>query len=86
MCGKTPGEIDPDTAARCGSILAHQGQELGARMNCRTFALFAPTCKQGAKNVTSEKQRRFGSSAKSGAPVRKEQRAVFDCSGPSSGE
>lgn len=56
MCGKTPGDIDPDTGRKVRLHIAHiVDKSLGGKDEASNLRTFCSTCNQGAKNVTGEK-------------------------------
>jgi len=56
MCGKTPGEIDPDTGRKVRLHIGHiVDKSLGGRDELSNLRTLCSTCNQGAKNVTTEK-------------------------------
>jgi HNH endonuclease len=59
MCGKTPGDIDPDTGRKVRLHLGHiVDRSLGGRDVASNLRTLCSTCNQGAKNVTLEKPSR----------------------------
>lgn len=56
MCGKTPGEIDPDTNRKVRLHIGHiVDKSLGGKDELSNLRTLCSTCNQGAKNVTGEK-------------------------------
>lgn len=56
MCGKTPGEIDPDTGRKVRLHVGHiVDKSLGGRDELSNLRTLCSTCNQGAKNVMLEK-------------------------------
>lgn len=56
MCGKTPGEIDPDTGRKVRLHIGHiVDKSLGGEDVASNLRSLCSTCNQGAKNVTLEK-------------------------------
>lgn len=56
MCGKTPGEVDPETGRKVRLHIAHVvDKSLGGKDEASNLKTFCSTCNQGAKNVTLEK-------------------------------
>lgn len=56
MCGKTPGELDPDTGRKVRLHIGHiVDKSLGGRDELPNLRTLCSTCNQGAKNVTQEK-------------------------------
>lgn len=59
MCGKTPGEIDPDTGRKVRLHIGHiVDKSLGGKAELSNLRTLCSTCNQGAKNVTPEKPSR----------------------------
>jgi hypothetical protein len=56
MCGKTPGEIDPDTGRNVRLHIGHiVDKSLGGKDELSNLRTLCSTCNQGAKNITHEK-------------------------------
>ena len=56
MCGKTPGEMDPDTGRPVRLHIGHiVDQSLGGKAELSNLRALCSMCNQGAKNVTNEK-------------------------------
>lgn len=56
MCGKTPGEIDPETGRKVRLHVGHiVDKSLGGRDELSNLRTLCSTCNQGAKNLTMEK-------------------------------
>lgn len=56
MCGKTPGEVDPDTGRQVRLHIGHiVDKDLGGVDELSNLRTLCSTCNQGAKNVTAEK-------------------------------
>jgi 5-methylcytosine-specific restriction endonuclease McrA len=56
MCGKTPGEIDPDTGRKVRLHIGHiVDKKLGGKDELSNLRTLCSTCNQGAKNITLEK-------------------------------
>ena len=56
MCGKCPGEIDPDTGRKVRLHIGHiKDKSLGGKDELSNLRALCSTCNQGAKNITSEK-------------------------------
>ncbi len=56
MCGKTPGEIDPETGRKVRLHIGHiVDKSLGGKDEASNLRTLCSTCNQGAKNLTQEK-------------------------------
>lgn len=56
MCGKTPGDIDPDTGRKVRLHIGHiVDKKLGGKDELSNLRTLCSTCNQGAKNITLEK-------------------------------
>lgn len=56
MCGKCPGEIDPDTGRKVRLHIGHiKDKSLGGKDELSNLRALCSTCNEGAKNITSEK-------------------------------
>lgn len=56
MCGKTPGDIDPDTGRKVRLHVGHiVDKKLGGKDELSNLRTLCSTCNQGAKNITLEK-------------------------------
>jgi 5-methylcytosine-specific restriction endonuclease McrA len=56
MCGKTPGDIDPDTGRKVRLHIGHiVDKSLGGKDEPSNLRTLCSTCNQGAKNITTEK-------------------------------
>jgi 5-methylcytosine-specific restriction endonuclease McrA len=56
MCGKCPGEIDPDTGRPVRLHIGHiKDKSLGGKDELSNLRALCSTCNQGAKNITTEK-------------------------------
>jgi hypothetical protein len=79
MCGKTPGEIDPDTGRKVRLHLGHiKDKSLGGKDELSNLRALCSTCNQGAKNVTSEKPTTIWLLSQVRRAGQDEQRAVFE--------
>lgn len=60
MCGKTPGEVDPDTGRKVRLHIGHiVDKSLGGKDEASNLQTLCSTCNQGAKNITAEKPSRI---------------------------
>ncbi len=56
MCGKTPGDTDPDTGRKVRLHVGHiVDKSLGGKDEASNLRTLCSTCNQGAKNLTLEK-------------------------------
>lgn len=56
MCGKCPGEIDPETGRKVRLHIGHiKDKSLGGKDEISNLRALCSTCNQGAKNITTEK-------------------------------
>ena len=56
MCGKTPGEVDPETGRKVRLHVGHiKDKSLGGEDVLTNLRTLCSTCNQGAKNITGEK-------------------------------
>jgi 5-methylcytosine-specific restriction endonuclease McrA len=56
MCGKCPGEIDPETGRMVRLHIGHiKDKSLGGKDELSNLRALCSTCNQGAKNITSVK-------------------------------
>jgi hypothetical protein len=56
MCGKCPGEIDPDTGRKVRLHIGHiKDKSLGGKDELQNLRALCSTCNQGAKNITAVK-------------------------------
>lgn len=56
MCGKCPGEIDPDTGRKVRLHIGHIiDKSLGGKDELSNLRALCSTCNQGAKNITNVK-------------------------------
>jgi hypothetical protein len=56
MCGKTPGDLDPDTGRKVRLHIGHiVDKSFGGRDEATNLRTLCSTCNQGAKNLTLEK-------------------------------
>lgn len=59
MCGKTPGDIDPETGRKVRLHVGHiVDKALGGKDELSNLRSLCSTCNQGAKNITPEKPSR----------------------------
>lgn len=79
MCGKTPGEVDPETGRKVRLHIAHVvDKSLGGKDEASNLRTFCSTCNQGAKNVTVEKPSTIWLLSQVRRAGRDEQKAVYD--------
>jgi 5-methylcytosine-specific restriction endonuclease McrA len=56
MCGKCPGEIDPETGRKVRLHIGHiKDKSLGGKDELSNLRALCSTCNQGAKNITAVK-------------------------------
>ena len=79
MCGKTPGENDPDTQRKVRLHIGHiVDKSLGGGDTLANLRTLCSTCNQGAKNVTAEKPSTVWLLSQVRRGGNDEQRAVYD--------
>ena len=79
MCGKTPGDIDPETGRKVRLHIGHVvDKSLGGKDVASNLRTLCSTCNQGAKNLTLEKPSRIWLLSQVRRAGTEEQRAVYD--------
>jgi len=79
MCGKCPGEIDPETGRKVRLHVGHIiDKSLGGKDEPSNLRALCSRCNQGAKNVTAEKPTTIWLLAQIRRAGKDEQRAVYD--------
>jgi 5-methylcytosine-specific restriction endonuclease McrA len=79
MCGKTPGEIDPDTSRKVRLHIGHiVDKSLGGKDELSNLRTLCSTCNQGAKNITHEKPTTIWLLSQIRRAGSDEQRAVYE--------
>jgi 5-methylcytosine-specific restriction endonuclease McrA len=79
MCGKCPGEIDPETGRKVRLHVGHiKDKSLGGKDEISNLRALCSTCNQGAKNVTTEKPTTIWLLSQIRRAARDEQRAVYE--------
>lgn len=79
MCGKTPGEIDPDTGRKVRLHIGHiKDKVLGGKDELSNLRSLCSTCNQGAKNLTAEKPTTIWLLGQIRRAGQDEQRAVYE--------
>jgi 5-methylcytosine-specific restriction endonuclease McrA len=78
MCGRCPGEIDPDTGRKVRLHIGHiKDKSLGGKDELSNLRALCSTCNQGAKNITSEKPTTIWLLSQIRRAGQDEQKAVF---------
>jgi hypothetical protein len=78
-CGKTPGEIDPDTGRKVRLHVGHVvDKSLGGKDELSNLRTLCSTCNQGAKNITHEKPTTIWLLSQIRRAGSHEQRAVYE--------
>jgi 5-methylcytosine-specific restriction endonuclease McrA len=79
MCGKCPGEIDPETGRKVRLHIGHiKDKSLGGKDELSNLRALCSTCNQGAKNITGEKPTAIWLLSQVRRAGQDEQRAVYD--------
>lgn len=79
MCGRCPGEIDPDTGRKVRLHIGHiKDKSLGGKDELSNLRALCSTCNQGAKNITSEKPTTIWLLSQIRRAGQDEQKAVFE--------
>lgn len=79
MCGKCPGEIDPETGRKVRWHIGHiKDKSLGGKDELSNLRTLCSTCNQGAKNITTEKPTTIWLLAQIRRAAQDEQRTVYE--------
>jgi 5-methylcytosine-specific restriction endonuclease McrA len=79
MCGKCPGEIDPETGRKVRLHVGHiKDKSLGGKDELSNLRTLCSTCNQGAKNITAEKPTTIWLLGQIRRAAQDEQRAVYE--------
>src|SRR5882724_4422557 len=79
MCGKCPGEIDPETGRKVRLHIGHiKDKSLGGKDELSNLRALCSTCNQGAKNITAEKPTRIWLLSQIRRAGQDEQLAVYE--------
>lgn len=79
MCGKTPGEVDPETNRQVRLHIGHiVDKSLGGEDILSNLRTLCSTCNQGAKNITAEKPSTIWLLSQVRRAGAAEQRAVYE--------
>lgn len=79
MCGKCPGEIDPETGRPVRLHIGHiKDKSLGGKDELSNLRALCSSCNQGAKNITIEKPTTIWLLSQIRRAAQDEQRAVYE--------